>query len=297
MKITLKDIYNISNIMKAAIKNINFPTIEEYRKKPRKIKKLGQGANGKVFLYTSKDDGKFVRKYYFKGDEKRRRRICERELNIYSKIENIEGVPKIIRHSINDPIFIDTTYIDDSINLYELHKCLGNKDAIEISLKVIDIVKNCHMNDIIHRDIKLENVIVSWDKENVNLIDWDCSYHPDNEFTMEFGTVLINPPEMFKNVYEDKYKIDVWQIGCLLYSLLVKKDSFVGNEKLSPSEDEELKENIINCNWNKTDLVLCQRNHERLSLIFSNIFQEESNRCNIDDLSIMLNNYYNDFFN
>lgn len=85
------------------------------------------------------------------------------------------------------------------------HK-FSDEEIFDIGIKIINIIKYLHENGVVHRDIRIPNVLV--DKEDVYLIDFGLSRFADN------------------NLY--KYDLDYSYLGdlilYLIYSSFQKKD-------------------------------------------------------------------------
>ena len=93
-----------------------------------------------------------------------------------------------------------------------------------------------HALNIVHRDIKLENILLAPeetmqdDEINVKLIDFGFAAICDTENGMDqvVGTIPYLAPEMIKG---EKYgkPVDIWAIGVLTYLMLTGQKPFPGN--------------------------------------------------------------------
>ena len=91
-----------------------------------------------------------------------------------------------------------------------------------------------HSKKIVHRDIKLENVLMaSLDIDNfkAKLADFGFSKMFDNQnLNQMLGSPLYMAPEIIKKqVYDEK--VDIWSTGVLLYILFCGKPPFVAQTK------------------------------------------------------------------
>ena len=90
---------------------------------------------------------------------------------------------------------------------------------------MISSVNHIHNNQVIHRDIKLENFLVDEDQNNRNimikLIDFGLATvcDPKNKPTQKCGTLVTVAPEIFTGTHYD-YKVDCWSLGIILFELL-----------------------------------------------------------------------------
>ena len=103
-------------------------------------------------------------------------------------------------------------------------------------------------NDIIHRDLKLENILIKYnDNKHINytikLADYGCSKKVDsilqNYCSTYKGTPIYMAPEILKGELYN-YKCDLWSIGVMLHEIIFEKYPFFG------ITDVALKNNIIN---------------------------------------------------
>ena len=108
--------------------------------------------------------------------------------------------------------------------LYNEHSDpLGEKEAKRIFTDLIEGIAHLHSKNIIHRDIKLENLLMN-ENGNIKITDFgaavDCvNCHDPNEFKVICGTREYMAPEMLKELTYD-YKVDIWSCGVVLYEIL-----------------------------------------------------------------------------
>jgi len=180
----------------------------------------------------------------------------------------------------------------DLVSLLE-HKrtALNEEEAREIFKQTVHIVEFLHAKDIVHRDLKLDNLMINWDSPvmkrkvvNVKLSDFDMAdYEKDGDsLDIACGSPPYAAPELteLNPVYDGK-KTDVWAVGILLYVLVcgsfpwydsdlcilfqkIKKDPLNLPSHLSPELKDLLSQllnkdpcnritipNILNHNWYK----------------------------------------------
>lgn len=88
--------------------------------------------------------------------------------------------------------------------------------------QIVSAVQYCHEHLIVHRDLKLENVLIDKD-DNVKITDFGfANFIADHEAFMKTfcGSPMYAPPEIFIGV---KYKgppLDIWSMGVLLFTML-----------------------------------------------------------------------------
>ena len=119
----------------------------------------------------------------------------------------------------------------DRINLLlESDKSFTTDQAAFILRQLMLALVYAHKNNIVHRDIKLENVLFI--KKNVTdlklkLIDFGLSKYVEKgvkRMKDKLGTCYYIAPEVLKGDYNEK--CDIWSCGVLLYILLIGMPPF-----------------------------------------------------------------------
>ncbi|XDV53845.1 hypothetical protein PO909_022255, partial [Leuciscus waleckii] len=81
--------------------------------------------------------------------------------------------------------------------------------------------QTCCQRGVLHRDIKLENLLINPDTLEVKLIDFGCGEILNNEgYTSFSGTPEYCPPEYHTNGEYHGEPATVWSLGILLFTLL-----------------------------------------------------------------------------
>lgn len=106
----------------------------------------------------------------------------------------------------------------------------------EIIVQTVDAIDYCHKNKIVHRDIKLENVLISCknDKVKVKLIDFGFAEfisNIDHKYPDRCGSQIYASPELFITSNYDPVKCDIWSTGIMIYALVTKDLPY--DEKIS----------------------------------------------------------------
>ncbi|KAG0736867.1 hypothetical protein G6F57_013111 [Rhizopus arrhizus] len=131
-------------------------------------------------------------------------------------------------------------YFHDETNIYvvleyaeqgELYKKLEAKgrfseaEAAKYIVQLSDALEYMHSFGVIHRDLKLENILLS-KQGSVKLGDFGWSVHDPRPRRRTFcGTLDYLPPEMIANEPHTE-AVDVWSLGVICYELIVGKPPF-----------------------------------------------------------------------
>ena len=100
-------------------------------------------------------------------------------------------------------------------------------------LQVTSAVAYLHLCNIVHRDIKDENVIID-ECFNCKLIDFGSAayYGRGIKFRKFVGTLDYCPPEVLRGEPYDGPELDIWTMGILLYVLMYGRYPFSSNEEI-----------------------------------------------------------------
>jgi len=83
-----------------------------------------------------------------------------------------------------------------------------------------------HDNDMVHRDLKLENILLSTehseDEFNVKVTDFGLAHMrllPDDDMVSRCGTLYYMAPEVLNTKHVYTKMCDVWSLGVIMYTL------------------------------------------------------------------------------
>jgi serine/threonine protein kinase len=123
-----------------------------------------------------------------------------------------------------DNLYLITKYFEGS-NLHGFKNMIFSEDQIKfISACIIQSLNYLRKEEIIHRDVKMKNLVMDEDMY-INLIDFSFSINyadtkkPENFFVI---SPLESPPETRKFCSYD-YNSDYYRIGVIIYYLIFKK--------------------------------------------------------------------------
>ncbi|PVV02324.1 hypothetical protein BB560_003226 [Smittium megazygosporum] len=95
--------------------------------------------------------------------------------------------------------------------------------------QIVSAVDYCHRNCIIHRDLKLENVMLDGDGK-VRLIDFGFAntFNWDKQLDTFCGSPFYAAPEMVNGIKYTGPEVDVWSMGVILFFMLCGRTPFEG---------------------------------------------------------------------
>ena len=216
---------------------------------------------------------------------------------VYYKLKYIVKLLNVIKEP--DKYYLVLEYCNGGTLHEYLYKYINRygkpfpEELVKFLMKRIILgIKSLHDKGIIHRDLKLGNILLNYknniDKENQNIyeaevkiIDFNSSYFPDNsEPTTVIGTLPNMAPSVINNdLGEDMEKpydekIDIWSLGTICYEMLFGKSLF--GRRLN----YEMIRNIFYANFNIPNTISPQAR----SFLYCMLQKEGYNRFSCEQL-------------
>ncbi len=220
----------------------------ETRQRYKKGNKLGGGGFGEVYEFIDIDTnkiyaGKIIPLYKIEKDPLSN--IAFNNENKFNNNLNFEYICKCYS-SFKDnknAYFILEYHPNKTLSeLIQKRNTLSEFEVKHYGYQILLALEYLHNCNIIHRDIKLSNVLLS-EKMEVRLCDFGLAIENggDGEQTI-CGTPNYIAPEVLirKNNNSYSFEIDIWSFGIILYSLLFHKTPFEAENQV------KTKYNIIN---------------------------------------------------
>ena len=206
---------------------------------------LGKGAYAIVKFCINKITlEKYAMKIYdkLKLNDNSKKKCVYREIEILKRI-NHKNIAKLFDVITTKKQILILQELVNGISLREYYnKEIRNQKGIsehkskilkKIFKQIFDAMNYIHKRNIAHRDIKLENILMTKNYD-IKIIDFGFGiYNPENKLQNFFcGTPNYMPPEIaFKKPY-DGQKADLWSLGVLVYKMFCADFPFKGkNEK------------------------------------------------------------------
>jgi serine/threonine protein kinase len=105
-----------------------------------------------------------------------------------------------------------------------------------IATQILEGVRHSHNSKVIHRDLKLENILFAdTSKIRIKIVDFGISgifARTTDSGQSNFGSLRYIAPEVLSGVDNSaKPTLDVWSIGVIIYALLTGKMPFDAEDK------------------------------------------------------------------
>jgi hypothetical protein len=198
---------------------------------------LGRGGMGEVHRAYDTRRGRAVALKLllesFSADPGFRDRF-QREAAITAKLRDPHVIPIHDYGEIDGRLYLDMRLVDgtDLATVLARDGALPAARAVGIVEQVAAALAAAHANDLVHRDVKPSNVLVS-DSDFCYLADFGIARAATGTRMtatgMTVGTFEYMAPERFLHLTTD-HRVDVYSLACMLYECLTRQRPFPGDE-------------------------------------------------------------------
>lgn len=196
------------------------------------IKLIGKGNFGKVYRAVSVLTGKEVAiKKFEKADiqnDQAKQRIFQEAGNMKRlSHHNIAKLYEVFENRASIFYVMEYATEGDLLNLIETRGPLDEDSARFIAVQIVHGLKHCHSKGVLHRDIKLDNILLS-DNFVVKICDFGISklVKKGEVMTEDSGTAVYIAPEVITGKGYSGFQSDIWSLGVTLYIVLTGRMPF-----------------------------------------------------------------------
>ena len=205
-----------------------------------KVKELGKGSFGSVYLVRRKEDHKIyaLKSVYLQKLNKKEQQNSVNEVRILASVNhpNVIGYKEAFWDEKDNSLNIVMEYADDGDLQTKINKMRKERTRFEenliwsYSIQMIEGLKALHDKNIMHRDLKSANIFLVKDKHQCKIGDMNVSkVIKEKELLTQTGTPYYASPEVWRDE-PYSYKSDLWSIGCVIYELCNLKPPFKGKD-------------------------------------------------------------------
>ena len=133
-------------------------------------------------------------------------------------------------------LYLVFEYVDRDLKKY-MNSTTGllKKGVIKtFASQLIQGIEYCHMNGVIHRDLKPQNILISRDFR-LKLADFGLARSfvpPMRQFTHEVVTLWYRPPEILLGSKVYALPVDMWAVGVIIAEMVSKRPFFPGDSEV-----------------------------------------------------------------
>ncbi|ESO87102.1 hypothetical protein LOTGIDRAFT_177465 [Lottia gigantea] len=189
---------------------------------------LGEGACGKIYSCERISDNLMLAVKIIRKDNSNK--FLEREISVMKSLhhDNIVNLHNVVETHDKYYLIMDLASQGDLLEFVGLHGSLNSEKSKKIFRQIVAAVSHCHQQGIAHRDLKLENILLTQTSQ-VKLADFGFSRQMTTSdlFSQTFcGSVAYTAPEVLQGKKYSPFQSDVWSMGVLLYAMFVGRLPF-----------------------------------------------------------------------
>ncbi|CAJ2505461.1 Uu.00g128550.m01.CDS01 [Anthostomella pinea] len=222
---------------------------------------VGQGSMGRVKLARREDgteqlackiiprgsteDGHHSRADKERADQSKEIRTA-REAAIVTLLQHphICGLRDVVRTNYHWYMLFEYVNGGQMLDYIISHGKLKEKQARKFSRQIASALDYCHRNSIVHRDLKIENILIS-KTGDIKIIDFGLSnlFSPGGHLKTFCGSLYFAAPELLQARAYTGPEVDVWSFGIVLYVLVCGKVPF--DDQSMPALHAKIKKGAV----------------------------------------------------
>lgn len=179
-----------------------------------------------------------------KDESKETRTVREAALSLLLHHPFICGMREFITHANHHYMVFECIDGGQMLDYIISHGRLRERAARKFARQIGSALQYCHRNSIVHRDLKIENILIS-KSGNIKIIDFGLSnlYAPDRHLSTFCGSLYFAAPELLNAKVYTGPEVDVWSFGIVLYVLVCGKVPF--DDQSMPALHAKIKRGLV----------------------------------------------------
>lgn len=193
------------------------------------MESMQKGVHGQVFVISIEDQKYAVKRLKTHTEARRNAAIREAEILSNSAHPHIIKFHSCEAHTDYIDILMEYAAGGDLQSLLDLsrarHSLISEKDIWQYAYEILSALDYLHEKGLVHGDLKCANVFMTAEN-HVKVGDFgSCG---EAALVQSLGTPTYHSPEQVQRQALD-CKVDIWALGCLLYSLAALEHPFKGD--------------------------------------------------------------------
>lgn len=161
------------------------------------------------------------------------------------KHPNIVGMKDLVLQGPYFYILMDFVTGGQLLHYIVKRQRLSDRRTRSFSRQIVSALDYLHRNSIVHRDLKIENIMIDKSGRHIKIIDFGLSnlFCPERQLTTYCGSLYFAAPELLRATPYSGPEVDVWSLGVVIYVMATGSVPF--DDKSMPGLHDKIKKGHV----------------------------------------------------